>query len=550
MRTPTGTAGSRGRDDEGGALLVVVMAMLVATSLGILILGVVLAQARPTAFARKNVSAASAAEAGFSAALSQLRTATSVTAPGVIEGDRELLPCDPSTHSATITGQVSGSASAPRYEVDVRYFIQDPAHQSEAWRDANRLECDPVGGPVRVPHYALLESDGMGPGPATAGDRKVETVYEFQLENRNTSGGPIHHGDGNALNPVRCLDAGSAAPALSTILTVQSCVVGAAQQKFAWQKDYSIVLTSTQGDPSRPELCVTADPSGPVGAYAHLAKCDGTFKQKWGFSNHRHFYALPRYSLSVKDASDARCMDAAGVVGAQVTLTSMSVSPTVGQCVNGEQRRKWSPEAITGSGGVGDNGPTLADVADKELQWVNYLEFGRCIDVPNRNINSPSAQPELILYPCKQDPRAKIDAEGDPQWNQTLMLDSASSTIYTWHINQGFKGTFKQARDGGGSRVCLTSPGSSGGFVWLSSCVTGSTTQQWTVKRETGRISDSFTIVDRAGRCLGNGAVASHSPYPAPVVEACVPGDPGQKWNAPPGAVPAALQGTQEIYGG
>ena len=67
----------RGRD-EGIALLIVIMAVLILATLSTLALGVLVVQSPPTQFQRKSNQTLNAAEAGLNVAAAALRNATYV----------------------------------------------------------------------------------------------------------------------------------------------------------------------------------------------------------------------------------------------------------------------------------------------------------------------------------------------------------------------------------------------------------------------------------------------------------------------------------------
>src|SRR3954447_10576274 len=72
---PFSAARRRAQGDDGIALLLVVMAMLILSSLSLLALSAVVVQAKPTQFARKDVQTVNAVEAGRDAALAAIRHA-------------------------------------------------------------------------------------------------------------------------------------------------------------------------------------------------------------------------------------------------------------------------------------------------------------------------------------------------------------------------------------------------------------------------------------------------------------------------------------------
>jgi hypothetical protein len=521
----------RDTGDEGIALFITLMAMLVAVALGVLVAGAVLAQAGPTAFTGKDVRTVNAAEAGFDAALAKIRAAR-VQQNGVWVGDKSKLPCATVAGDTTLTGVVGGSGK-PAYSVIIRYYSSDPAGRSDTWRDdpLNKIKCvPPSGGPVTQPKFALLVSSGSSDAVAhladSVGNRTIESVYDFQLSNANVSGGLIHNSkDGSAGVVDLCLDAGSIAPAPGTPVKVQNCSAGSAKQTFAWRSDFSIVLVTTAGANLNQGMCITADATNNSNAY--FATCDGSFKQKWGYSDGGNLFSRPgspgttaAYYLRIANANTP---------GSNVTVTTSNSGV--------ESVIRWSPEARAGAGSVGNAGDSQSDVVDKKLQWVNYEEFGRCYDITNWNTGASSN----ILYPCKQDPGNYVG------WNQTIVWESVTQMLYTYATSSGK--TFDEAKAANGGKYCMTSPATTGGYVRMYGCSTTNVLQKWTVNRSTGDYATNYTIVDNQGRCLGNGVstgYGSDGQWSNPVIEVCVPGDPGQKWNAPPNVLDSSTRDTLE----
>jgi len=163
--------------------------------------------------------------------------------------------------------------------------------------------------------------------------------------------------------------------------------------------------------------------------------------------------------------------------------------------------------------------PSVGAGAAAAPQWVNYYEFGRCLDVTGQNVNATY----LIDYPCKQNPYANAVA-----WNQKFTgptiasgAASASGNFYTTT---------------GGINYCLTSPRTNTGLVVVKPCSASTAGQTWTFNNNDDSLSYTmkYTIVDSSGLCLSlNTSYAPASPWSAVDVEKCV-GRRDQKWNADP----------------
>src|SRR3954451_19782269 len=142
-----------GRDDQGIDLLMDVMLIMIGGALSVLVLGVVVAQVKPTQFCTKDQRTVFAAEAGVDATLSQLRL--SLGAPDVITGktygDPHKLPC-------TVQGKVGGTSATLAYLSTITYFDQDPAGKDATWRAANKLSCSGTSGVAIAPSFAVIAS--------------------------------------------------------------------------------------------------------------------------------------------------------------------------------------------------------------------------------------------------------------------------------------------------------------------------------------------------------------------------------------------------------
>jgi hypothetical protein len=533
---------ARAGEDDGAAMILVLIAMLTASSLSLLILGTLVAGRTPTILNRKNIRTVHAAEAGVDIALGRIRAAqmqdpANPTDPTATVGDKRLLPCIAGQKYGSLQGAVDGSPGALTYAVTVSYFSEDPAGKADSWRATNALACSASGqGPVLTPRYAVLRSTGGGQGvpglASTAGDRSMETIYDFHLTNTNVSGGLIHnYYDGNAASLDLCFDAGSGNPTAGTQLRVQACVPGQESQLWAWRKNFTIGLASTQTETLLSGMCVTLDIPGTGTAYLTLEPCDGLAHQQWGYNDNAHFQARPRYPTS----STAYCP----VIETDNTAGSKVYGSTT-RCGDVSRASTWRPEAKVGAGSVGDVGN---DVIEKPMQWVNFYEFGRCYDISNWDVGYVS----MIAYPCKQDPTAYVG------WNQTMVWQAGTNGwIYTYGWNGGT--TYVQAKAANpGNRVCITSPTALGGYVRMTGCVTGSSTQRWIVNRElVGDYANSYTVVDSRGRCLSIGppnltqSNEAIKQWSSIIVDTC-DGSTKQKWNAPPDAAPATTRDTREF---
>lgn len=98
------------RNDDGVALLMSLMVIVIASVLSLAVAGTILAQVKPTHLARKLTGSVGAAEAGIDVAQKYILN-------GELDG---VLPCGP------FEGDVSGSSDLPAYVASVRYYNDDP----------------------------------------------------------------------------------------------------------------------------------------------------------------------------------------------------------------------------------------------------------------------------------------------------------------------------------------------------------------------------------------------------------------------------------------
>ncbi len=518
----------RDEGDQGAAMLIALMSMMVLTTLSLMALGVFLAQVSPSQFQDKNERTINSAEAGLEAALGAIRNAVSPdpTAAGAVLGDRGKLPC-----WTDYAGQVGGTDRTRSWTATVRYYVQDPAGRDDAWRAANDLQCDSTrGGTPVTPNYALVQSIGSEdalPGkPARLGNRQLETIYTFRLTDQNVSGGAIE------INGM-CFDAGSGAPAIGTAAKVKNCAPGTAPQMWAFRTDFTIQLTATQTASSVLGLCLSADP-GLLGALLDvnvtMQTCDPTdAKQRWGIGDARELFGRLTQSRSIR-----WCLTAPGTDGANLKANTTSCPQAL-------------PEPAVGAGGAGTTSNNIDGVP---LQWVNYKEFGRCLDITDWIVDPapyPAGRPSEIAYPCKQDPMRDSHPDAQPGWNEVFTYTSVNGHFY---LN-------KAAGAGPPSnpanpQFCMRSANVAGAYVTFTACTPATTTAnlKWTVNRDTGAANTNYTIVDNYGRCLAVGP--QNLAYPASyryssIVTATCDGSMGQKWNAPPGLQDAPIDNTREI---
>ena len=272
------------------------------------------------------------------------------------------------------------------------------------------------------PKYALITSKGTaaagaGSGIAVTGDRTISAVYAFKVSNINIPGGRIFD-ETNAF----CLEAvprasGSIGPgSFIKFVSASSCTPSTtndAKQLWIYDTDYEIKLASTTVVGGTP-LCITGpvnDGDSTQDATLQVCQTDATrWNQLWSWTGD---YTWQGQKKNISGGYSNYYI--AGPIAAGNRL----------QVQNGGRTGKFNPASAVGAGAA----------SVKTIQIVNYLEFGRCLDVTSENIKSTY----MISYPCKQDPSGTGNPPGTGllAWNHkwyysepTAPDTSLTQTIY------------------------------------------------------------------------------------------------------------------------
>ncbi|WP_421733820.1 hypothetical protein [Cellulomonas sp.] len=507
------------RGDEGVALLMVVMLIMIVGALSVLVLGVTVAQVRPTQFGTKTEQTVFAAEAGIDATLSQLRL--NLAAPdlltGKIYGDPHKLPC-------TVSGHVGGSSTDLEYVTTITYFDVDPTGKDATWRAANDLTCSTTAGVAIAPSFALISSQGKDKAvmglSAAAGNRTIETVYTFQVSNNNIDGGTIYN-----FGDTYCLQAdGQTVNSTVSYVAATGCRTDDPRRLWSWGKDYSIKLAITTLGPAASELCLTGRPASAgntVNAtlqYCNATRTDQMFSWEGG--------ARWRGQNSTNTDYSSFCL---GAHSATAVLATTKLQ--VGSCLgDNTSNGSFDPDPRVGAGAAGYN----------TIQVVNYLEFGRCMDVTNTDVNYAF----MIVYPCKQDPSGGSKLAWNHKWYYTEPTGLSGSLAS------------QQIKVINGSTYCLTTPSATADPAnpVMRACSSTSADQKWTRNALKDTYAESWTFTDRYGRCISLGAkmtqtvsgVTTNTPWSSMTVAPCN-GGPEQKWNAPAKGQAAKLDDFKEM---
>jgi hypothetical protein len=289
-------------------------------------------------------------------------------------------------------------------------------------------------------------------------------------------------------------------------------------------------------------------------------------QQEWGFNDNGHLSA-PVAGGDVTESTGGACLEPNGATsstqaspGAALVITSCDGSTT------GETA--WNPDPEVGAGSAlvyytglsGQTEPTGVPSSSPTSQYVNFSEFGRCLDVTGQDQNAD----HLIDYPCKQAPNScKLT------WNQVWSFatddtygSAGDGNNYGEFISN--YGSGRHACDSPGTNYCLTAPstGASNNYITISSCGSTPTTYQlWDATGLQSTYTNSYLLVNKAtGLCMAADPSLNDTPGSSTIVDTnCdgsgVPSGSSTKdslllkWNAPPYSPAPGLSDIQEDGG-
>lgn len=522
------------RRNDAGSMPLALLVTLVGISLSALLAPMVLNQLQSTRIAEDRSAALHAAQAGLDVALGQILAARNEAAPAANEmpdtGRRDGLPCGP------LTGAVPGGG---RYLAEVHFVMADPAallaapdsYAAVTTSPDRVVQCVPGRGIPVTPAFAVLFSWGnaapIGAVRDGAGSRRLQASYRFRTTNENILGGLIRVR--GASDVELCLDAGSALPAPGAKLRMQPCQSANGRQLFAYLKDLTVVLTASQVPQMPLGMCLDAPVPHTVGALVELQPCAESVSpaQQWSINDVANFVGttdgvnLDGYCFNVQNPD---------VTGSPVVLARGWPNCDAGTYDN---KQTFQPDPAVGAGAAGE------DVG----QVVNFKQFGRCLDVTDRN---PS-QTYLIAWPCKQAPDARL-VSWNQKWRLPAVVDDPSDP-------DNPTGTGAIVTTSAGADYCLQKPPSTtyGSYPRVVVCPAGAPPENltWTVYGKTKTYATSYQIQagpktggGDAGTCLAaanpdaqppelyDRAEYRGSPISKIVVRPC-DGSAWQKWNAP-----------------
>jgi hypothetical protein len=505
----------RGDSESGVALLSAILFMIIMAGISVVLLSTVLGQIVPSMLAQRNTKTVYAAQAGMQASLAMLRSAAApADAAGKVYGDPSKLLC-------SLTGSTDAQANGLSYQANISYFTTDPTKTT----NPTPLACNSTGVSGQ-PTYAKITSQGIaipvtGVSSTPTGSRYLSAIYTFKVTNVNIPGGLIFDGANNY-----CLEANKPKSNSTIKFTSKGNCVKANQalQLWIYDTDYEIKLASTTVAGATP-LCITGPKNaGDSSQNATLQKCVAKqWNQLWSWSGS---YSWQGQNTDITTGYSSYYLAGSFAEGNYLQVNSDGANGT------------FNPAPAVG--------PGAASVNTKQI--VNYLEFGRCLDVTNEQI----ASDYMISYPCKQDPSGTGDPPGTGQlkWNHKWFYTepvspaaSSPSQTITVLVNNDPSQTY-----------CLQTPTALSGLIYpnFKSCVNSENLQKWVRVNNTGTYAGSYLFVDSLGRCLSVGTDPNdlfNTSFSKIVVATC-DNSLAQKWNAPAEAVGGKVGSYQEVYGG
>lgn len=500
FRTLSQRGGEVHPPDERGSMAILLMVVLVGLMLSALLVPMIITQSRNTRFDSTRLQALNAAQSGIDVTLGAIR-ASVVSGIGV----SSQLPCGPESGTMDSTGVTA-------YSAVVEYFtfnpVTEPSPSDRAMKCVNGYGTFDAQTGSTTPGFARITSTGTNAAvtDGSSNGRTLTSTYVFRTPDVNILGGLLQLAPTGSA--AFCMDAGTPTAPADTTVKVQPCSPStppAPQQVFAYRTDLTLQLLSSISAGNPKGLCLnsTHSPALP-GDPIRLAQCGplgspAVDTQQWSYNDNGQYQAAQSTSATTGALPDL-CMNVlARTAGQPVVL---------GSCSSG-----WIPSSSVGPG------------AAALPQWINFSEFGRCLDVTNQDPNHSF----LIDYPCKQNP-----FPGAKTWNELFTAPAipAGQASVTGVISTG--------------RYCLTSPGNSGGYVTIKAC-DGLPWQTWTIYggNKSLNYSTKFTLVSGL-LCLGlSGANAELPAWSTIDVETCT-GATEQKWNAVPNLLNSTVINTHE----
>jgi hypothetical protein len=300
-------------------------------------------------------------------------------------------------------------------------------------------------------------------------------------------------------------------------------------QLWVYDTDYEIKLASTTVTGST-SLCIT----GPATAggstqdatlQACKAKTDAArWNQLWSWTGS---YTWQGQNQSISTGNSTYNLAGPIAVGNRLKVQSSGT--------NGA----FNPASTVGAGAA----------SYETLQIVNYLEFGRCLDVTDTDIGKSF----MIAYPCKQDPSGTGTPAGTGKldWNHKWYYSEppappGNPNGTTAPLTQTIS---VKVNNDSSKKYCLLTPDPAATsptiYPTFAGC-TSSNLQKWTRIKNAGVYLDSYLFVDTFGRCLSVGKSNDLYKGWSKIVVAPCDGSLAQKWNSPAATTGGEVGGYRE----
>lgn len=539
--------------DDGAALILTLLTIVVIAGLSLLLLGSVVSQFIPLHTAEKRTQTVYAAEAGLQAGLAELRLHSRVATNGNTYGKPTALPCSANVDTDGVTryyGKLTGSlddgassGSGLGYDIAITYHSDNPRGKGQAWinNPANQVHCGLTT--TNQPGYAVVTATGTGEGigdlAERIGNRTVSAIYEFRLTNVNIPGGIIWVTGGT-----QCLKAVSAANnSAIQIVSKAQCEdqANAALVNWVYDRKWHLALASTVEVVGVTQLCITNPDTTASSQQARLSAC--------GAGGSSRTDAGQRWSWNASWTWNG--------MHCSRSSNTTPVSPTSSNCQTLRNNTALKPYNNGGTLWIGntttqfDPTPAVgAGAASKATdQLVNYKEFGRCADVTHTDINKTF----MIVYPCKQDATGNNAFDWNHKWKYTEpSRNYTTGVLPTMCANTedaACKKDNQQIRVTPSSDYCLTVASTTGiSELVFKACNSGDAKQRFTRYTHVPDQAKSWTFIDSYGRCLtadddekfeGNWSYLRMKPCGSGALE--------QKWNAPPQSSTSSFGSFREV---
>jgi hypothetical protein len=218
--------------------------------------------------------------------------------------------------------------------------------------------------------------------------------------------------------------------------------------------------------------------------------------QQWAFDDDGHFATASNSGDVGSTCLQPNTPDDStnAVSGSAVVVTSCSGDTTGTTAFNpdpqvgaGSALVYYNPNAVPAQVppvGVPASSPTN--------QFVNFAEFGRCLDVTGQSVTSD----HLIDYPCKQAPNYC-----NLTWNQVWYYQAVSGSYGIFYTDYA---SGRSACDGAGTNYCLTEPTAPATYITVSPCATTPPANQlWDATGAQANYTSAYLLKsDLDSRCM------------------------------------------------